>query len=493
MANDFYVPQVDYTSRDFASIRDDLIRLIPTFAPQWTSRDSSDFGIVMLELFAYVGDILNYYIDRAANEGFVETATQRETVLQLARIFNYTPKTLGPSTGTVELRNGTAASITVPVGTKLTAINDTTGDSLVFETLEEVVVDARSNNVDGQGVVNVVQGSSVNDEIVGYSDGSPSQQFKISTPNVIVSNSTIYTFEVSVNNVVYSLVENLADYYPSSEVFTVLTDAENYTYLLFGDNTNGKIPPFNAEISVSYRVCDGALGNLGQNAILSVSSAPDGSYPAVIVVGSSATSGGEDPEDTDSIRENIPRSLRALNRAITLEDFEIIATQVPGVLRAKAIASSFSAVTLYVKAASGQTLSNALKKEIAFNLNSKTVPGITVTILDYVAVYPKIKLLVYAESKSSSTRLTYDIQSVLGTLFSSDYTTFNQRFSDVDIASIVTDIPGVKYVTVTGLEKETDPNDNTVPASVATMYGNVNEIFEYDAAKISIEILGGVV
>lgn len=493
MANDFYVPQVDYTSRDFASIRDDLIRLIPTFAPQWTSRDSSDFGIVMLELFAYVGDILNYYIDRAANEGFVETATQRETVLQLARIFNYTPKNLGPSTGNVELRNGTAAQITVPVGTRLNAINDTTGDSLIFETLDEVTVDARSNNIDGQAVVNVIQGTTVNDEIVGYSDGSPTQQFKLSVPNVVTTNSTIYAFEVSVNNVVYSLVENLADYYPSSEVFTVLTDAENYTYLLFGDNTNGKIPPFNAEITVSYRVCDGALGNLGENAILSVSSAPDGSYPAVIVVGSSATSGGEDPESTDSIRENIPKSLRSLNRAITLEDFENIAIQVPGVLRAKAIASSFSSVTLYVKAVSGRNLSNALKKEIAFTLNSKTVPGITVTILDYVPVYPKIKVLAYAESKASSTRLTYDIQSILGTLFSSDYTTFNQRFSDVDIASIITDIPGIKYVTITGLEKETDPNDNTVPASVATMYGNVNEIFEYDAAKISIEILGGVV
>ncbi len=493
MANDFYVPQVDYTSRDFASLRDDLIKLIPSFAPQWTSRDPSDFGIVMLELFAYVGDILNYYIDRAANEGFVDTATQRETVLQLARIFDYTPKTLGPSTGVVEIRNGTNADITVPVGTKLNAINDTTGDTLTFETLEEVTVSARSNNVDGQAVLNVIQGSSINNEVVGYSDGSPSQQFKLSTPNVVTTNSTSYTFEVTVNNKVYSLVENLADYYSSSEVFTVLYDSENYTYLLFGDNTNGKIPPFNAEISVSYRVCEGSLGNLGENAILSVSAAPNGSYPAVIVVGSSATSGGEDPEDTDSIRTNIPKSLRALNRAITLEDFETLAARVPGVLKAKAVATSFSAVTLYVKAVSGNTLSDALRREIAVVLNSKTVPGITVTILDYVPIYPKVNVLVYAESKSSGTRLTYDTQSVLAELFSSNLTTFNQRVSDVDIASVITDIPGVKYVRVIGLSKATDFNDNTAPTTVETMYGNINEIFEYDAAKVTIEIIGGVV
>lgn len=494
MADDFYVPQIDYTSRDYASIRDDLLRLIPTFAPQWTSRDPSDFGIVMLELFSYVGDVLNYYIDRAANEGFVDTATQRETVLQLARVFNYTPKSLAPSSGSVELRNGTTNAITVKAGTRFNAVNDTTGESLVFESLEEVVVAARANNVDGQAVINVTQGTSINEEIVGYSDGSPSQQFKLSQPGVVTNNSTTYSFEVVVNNRTYTLVDNLSDYYPSSEVFTTLVDSENYTYLLFGDNTNGKIPPANAEVKVSYRVCDGSLGNLGENGIISVSVDPDGNYPAVTVVGSSITSGGEDPETTDSIRTNIPKSLRALGRAVTVEDFETIAKQVPGVLKAKAVASSFSAVTIYVKPVSnGAVISESLTKEIAYQVNSKTVPGITVTILSYTPVYPKINMIVYAEPKASATRLNYDIQSTLGILFNAQLTDFNQRFSDVDIAGVISDIPGVKYVRIIGLAKATDETDDTTPTTVSTMYGHLNEIFEYDGTKIDIQVLGGTV
>ena len=40
------IPVVDYTSRDYVSIRADLINLIPQFLPEWTSRSESDFGIV---------------------------------------------------------------------------------------------------------------------------------------------------------------------------------------------------------------------------------------------------------------------------------------------------------------------------------------------------------------------------------------------------------------------------------------------------------------
>ena len=114
MADSYYVPQIDYQSRDFTSIRDDLINLIPNFAPQWTSRDSTDFGIVLIELFSYMGDILNYYIDRAANENFLATATQRDTVLNLARLLNYSPGEPVPSQITVQFSNYSTTS-TVPV------------------------------------------------------------------------------------------------------------------------------------------------------------------------------------------------------------------------------------------------------------------------------------------------------------------------------------------------------------------------------------------
>ena len=54
MAEINYVPQVDYTSKDYAAIRDDMISRISDFLPEWTSRDPADFGIVLIELFSYM-------------------------------------------------------------------------------------------------------------------------------------------------------------------------------------------------------------------------------------------------------------------------------------------------------------------------------------------------------------------------------------------------------------------------------------------------------
>ena len=45
----------------------------------------------MLELFAYMGDVLNFYIDRAASEAFLGTALRRQSVLYIADMFGYKP------------------------------------------------------------------------------------------------------------------------------------------------------------------------------------------------------------------------------------------------------------------------------------------------------------------------------------------------------------------------------------------------------------------
>ncbi|NIN94975.1 MAG: t4-like baseplate wedge, partial [Anaerolineae bacterium] len=58
---------------------DSLLRsmweLIPEKLPEWTDYESeADFGNVLLQLFAHMGDILSYYQDRVANESFLGTA-----------------------------------------------------------------------------------------------------------------------------------------------------------------------------------------------------------------------------------------------------------------------------------------------------------------------------------------------------------------------------------------------------------------------------------
>lgn len=57
-----------------------------------TTRDRSDFSIALLDGWATVADLLCFYQERIANEGYLRTATERRSVLELARLVGYTPR-----------------------------------------------------------------------------------------------------------------------------------------------------------------------------------------------------------------------------------------------------------------------------------------------------------------------------------------------------------------------------------------------------------------
>lgn len=94
----------DYTSRDYISIRQDLITRSARLIPEWDTTDASEFGNVFIDLWAYMGDVLHFYIDRAASETFLDTATQRESVLAIANLMDYSPSSARASRGTCTVR-----------------------------------------------------------------------------------------------------------------------------------------------------------------------------------------------------------------------------------------------------------------------------------------------------------------------------------------------------------------------------------------------------
>jgi predicted phage baseplate assembly protein len=57
-----------------------------------TTRDPSDPAIALLDSWATVGDVLTFYQERIANEGYLRTATERRSVLELSRLVGYEPR-----------------------------------------------------------------------------------------------------------------------------------------------------------------------------------------------------------------------------------------------------------------------------------------------------------------------------------------------------------------------------------------------------------------
>jgi hypothetical protein len=95
---------INYTNREFESIRSDLLQIAERFYPDsFQDFSEASFGSLMIDAVAYVGDQLSFYLDYNVNESFLDTAYQFNNVVRHGRILGY-KYTGRPSTyGTVAL------------------------------------------------------------------------------------------------------------------------------------------------------------------------------------------------------------------------------------------------------------------------------------------------------------------------------------------------------------------------------------------------------
>ena len=83
-------PPISYTSRDFSSIRNDLINYVKVYYPDtYKDFNEASFGSMMFDMVAYVGDILSYYVDFQTNESFLETAIERNNLIKISKQLGY--------------------------------------------------------------------------------------------------------------------------------------------------------------------------------------------------------------------------------------------------------------------------------------------------------------------------------------------------------------------------------------------------------------------
>jgi hypothetical protein len=90
---------IKYLGRDFDSIKHGLVEFVKNYYPDtYNDFNEASPGMMFLELVAYVGDTLNYYIDSQFKESLLLEATERRNVLSLAAAMGYKPKVSVPST-----------------------------------------------------------------------------------------------------------------------------------------------------------------------------------------------------------------------------------------------------------------------------------------------------------------------------------------------------------------------------------------------------------
>ena len=77
---------IKYTSRDYSSIRSDLINHAKRYYPDsFKDFNEGSFGSLMIDTVSYIGDILSFYLDYQANECFLDTASEFNNVIKIAK------------------------------------------------------------------------------------------------------------------------------------------------------------------------------------------------------------------------------------------------------------------------------------------------------------------------------------------------------------------------------------------------------------------------
>ena len=89
---------VNYTSKDFSTIKADLIEYTKSYFPD-TYKDFNETspGMMLIELSSYVGDVLSYYIDYNYKENLMATATEKRNVRRLSEFLGYKTPNKTPS------------------------------------------------------------------------------------------------------------------------------------------------------------------------------------------------------------------------------------------------------------------------------------------------------------------------------------------------------------------------------------------------------------
>ena len=177
-------------------------------------------------------------------------------------------------------------------------------------------------------------------EILGAGDGTASmQQFDLrqkpltyvaaATPSGVAS-----TLAVRANDILRHETDSLAAAGPADQVYTTSIDDSGKVTVTFGTGTHGaRLPTGTDNVRAVYRYGIGQVGNVGAAKINNAITRPIGVRSVINPLGAS---GGADPESRDAARANAPLAVQALDRLVSVRDYEDFARTFAGIAKASA-------------------------------------------------------------------------------------------------------------------------------------------------------------
>lgn len=378
---------LDYSDLDFDALRARMESLIRSVFPEWDDFEVANFGNLLIELFCFVGDTLSVYQDAQARESRLATATQRKSVIALARMLGYRLSGATAATATLrfQLPDGPAtADVRLAAGTVIKTTEVT--DPIKFQLLEDVVFewDGLGGDIEAFGTA---EHSETHNQVFDASGAADQEIWLDRAP--YLDGSVIVTTQQGT----WTQVENFLASTGTDRHFVVTVDQNDLATITFGDGVNG-LKPIGA-IGTTYKTGGGTLGLVEPNRLVVIEGNTfdtNGVPVRVTVTNPARANGGAERESIERAKIMAPLSLQQLTRCVAREDFEIAARKLPGVARALMLTSDEDASIpensgrLYIVPTGGGVPTDALKDAV---LNQVTV--VYPKLLTFgVAVYPAV-------------------------------------------------------------------------------------------------------
>ena len=320
---------VSYTSLDSESILQEMVGRIPSLTNRWTDYNSTDAGVVLLELFSWVLDKMIYSLDYKANEAFFVLAQELENVYAHARLIGYHPHGVISASTLLEVGLENAPHlrrVEIPRFLRCATSRD---ELILFATTTRTVIPEGESSV----LVGARQGTPA--ELLSATSGEPSQRFLLDNEADEIS------IEVVVDEIVWVSVASFVASQASDRHYMVEHGADGRVEVIFGDGSFGLVPSVSARsnVRVSYLISSGSSGNVGPGAIRTIlDNVTDvsGQKVSLTVINTTAATGGTGREDIEHIRRQAPAELSALFRAMTRADYVALSEGFDGIAKAQA-------------------------------------------------------------------------------------------------------------------------------------------------------------
>ena len=436
---------------DFDSLKSNFITFLKG---QNTFQDYNFEGSAMnqlIDVLTYNTQYNAYYLNMVANEMFLDSATQRSSVVSQAKLLNYTPISAIAPTAMVNVTftNVSANSLTLPAYQTFSS-SAISGVNYTFVNPDSYTVNVVNNTAIFPNV-QIKQGVYATYRFNVSSATNPNYVFEI-PDNAIDTTSLQVIVQTSSSNSAYTIYNQAmpSDYLTLNSTSQVyfLQEALNGNYqIYFGDGILGQQLTDGNIVIVNYVSTEGSAAS-GANSFVLLNNV-SGYSPSSVQSIAAATS-GSDKESIDSIKFQAPKAFAAQGRAVSKNDYITAIQQNNQGFSFDAVnvwggeennPPVFGQVFVSLKPTGSYNLTVAQKNEIITNIIEPiSVLTVTPTIIDPDYTYIKLGVnVLYDPNKTilTSSQLQAGITSAIQSFSKLSLNTFNSTFNAYDLLSTV--------------------------------------------------------